>query len=129
MRAMTSLMIDFFNMLINAEPDICRLRFFILLLQRQTKNGMRNFNLQIVTAAILAIGGLILLFCGVYLDPQGEIHESLLIGFGEVATFAGALFGIDAAYSKKLWDYINLYGNKPPEKPSPDNSTAATSTE
>ena len=87
-----------------------------------------KYNLQIVTAAILAIGGLVLLFCGVYIDPQGEIHESLLIGFGEVATFAGALFGIDAAYSKKLWDFINLYGNNPPEKPSPDNSTTAAST-
>ena len=65
---------------------------------------MDKYSIQIITAAILAIGGLILLFCGAYIEPQGQIHESLLIGFGEVATFAGALFGIDAAYSKKLWD-------------------------
>ena len=43
---------------------------------------------------MLSIGGLVLLFCGAYITPQGEIHESLLVGFGEVATFAGALFGI-----------------------------------
>ena len=58
-------------------------------------------NIQLITAAVLAIGGLVLLFCGVYIAPQGEIHESLLVGFGEVATFAGALFGIDYVYKIK----------------------------
>ena len=58
-------------------------------------------NIQLITAAVLAIGGLVLLFCGVYIAPQGEIHESLLVGFGEVATFAGALFGIDYFYKQK----------------------------
>ena len=55
-------------------------------------------NIQLITAAVLAIGGLVLLFCGAYIAPQGEIHESLLVGFGEVGTFAGALFGIDYTY-------------------------------
>ena len=58
-------------------------------------------SIQLITAAVLAIGGLVLLFCGVYIAPQGEIHESLLVGFGEVATFAGALFGIDYFYKQK----------------------------
>ncbi|MBR4520792.1 MAG: hypothetical protein IKO63_05200 [Paludibacteraceae bacterium] len=54
--------------------------------------------LQLITASVLSIGGLVLLFCGVYIAPQGEIHESLLVAFGEAATFAGALFGIDYTY-------------------------------
>ena len=58
-------------------------------------------NFQPITASVLAIGGLVLLFCGVYITPQGEIHESLLVGFGEVGTFAGALFGIDYTYKFK----------------------------
>lgn len=58
-------------------------------------------NIQLITAAILAIGGLIMLFCGVYIDPQGQIHETLLVAFGEVATFAGALMGIDYTYKLK----------------------------
>lgn len=70
-----------------------------------------KFNIQIITAALMSMGGLALLFCGICIEPQGEIHESLLIGFGEVATFAGALFGIDAAYAKKLWDITNSSGN------------------
>ena len=68
-------------------------------------------NIQLITAAVLAIGGLVLLFCGVYITPQGEIHESLLVGFGEVATFAGALFGIDYTYR-----WRSRHGNHPPNE-------------
>ena len=60
-----------------------------------------KLNLQLLTAAILSIGGLVLLFCGVYIDPQGQIHETLLIGFGEVVTFAGAIMGVDYTYKNK----------------------------
>ena len=62
---------------------------------------MHKLDIQLITAAVLSIGGLILLFCGIFIAPHGEIHESLLIGFGEVATFAGALFGIDYVYRKR----------------------------
>ena len=62
---------------------------------------MKQLNLQLITAAILAIGGMILLFCGAYIDPQGEIHESLLVAFGEVMTFSGSLMGIDYHYKQK----------------------------
>ena len=86
---------------------------------------MKKINVQIITAAVLAIGGLILLFCGTYIDPQGEISESLLIGFGEVATFSGALFGIDAAYSKKLWDITNLFEKRETEKQSEAHSAVS----
>ena len=61
----------------------------------------QKINIQLITAAVLSIGGMIMLYCGVFIDPQGQIHESLLIGFGEVATFAGALFGIDYTYKHK----------------------------
>ncbi len=60
-----------------------------------------HFDIQLITAALLSIGGMVMLFCGVYIEPQGQIHESLLIAFGEVATFAGALFGIDYVYKRK----------------------------
>ena len=62
---------------------------------------MRSDHLQLITATVLSIGGLILLFCGVFIDPQGQIHETLLVAFGETATYAGALFGIDYVYKKR----------------------------
>ncbi len=60
-----------------------------------------KLNLQLLTAAILSLGGLILLFCGTFISPQGQIHESLLVAFGEVATFSGALMGVDYVYRTK----------------------------
>ena len=73
-----------------------------------------NLNIQLITAAVLAIGGLILLFCGVYIDPKGEIHETLLVAFGEVSTFAGALMGIDYTYRFKNRNHDNDKHTTPP---------------
>lgn len=60
-----------------------------------------KLDIQLITAAILSLGGLVLLFIGTIITPPGQIHESLLVGFGEVATFAGALFGIDYVHKHK----------------------------
>ncbi len=60
-----------------------------------------KLELQLIAAFVLSLGGLVLLFCGTFIDPQGQIHESLLVAFGETATFSGALFGIDYVYKKK----------------------------
>ena len=59
-------------------------------------------NIQLISAFVLSLGGLVMLFCGIYISPLGQIHESLLVAFGEVATFAGALFGIDYTYKSKI---------------------------
>ncbi|MDO4754848.1 MAG: hypothetical protein Q4A54_00755 [Parabacteroides sp.] len=56
---------------------------------------------QLITAFILTLSGIILLFMGFWLHPTGEIHNSVLVAFGEVSTFAGALFGVDYSYKFK----------------------------
>lgn len=53
---------------------------------------------QLMVAVVLSVAGIVLLFMGFWCSPQGEIHNSVLIGFGEVSTFAGALFGVDYSY-------------------------------
>ena len=58
-------------------------------------------NIQLITACVMSLGGLAMLFCGIYISPLGQIHESLLVAFGEVMTFAGSLFGIDYVYKIK----------------------------
>lgn len=35
-----------------------------------------------------------MLFMGLWMPPRGEIHSSVLVAFGEVSTFAGALLGV-----------------------------------
>ena len=62
---------------------------------------MKERLIQLLIAAIISLGGLVLLFCGEYIDPAGEIHETVLIAFGEAATFAGSIIGIDYHYKSK----------------------------
>ena len=63
--------------------------------------------IQLLTAATLAIIGMVLLFCGLYIDPAGEIHETVLVAFGEAATFAGSILGIDYHYKHRNNDHNN----------------------
>lgn len=55
-------------------------------------------NCQLWVAVALSLAGVILLFLGFGCSPTGEIHNSVLVAFGEVSTFAGALFGVDYSY-------------------------------
>ena len=57
--------------------------------------------MQLIIAAIVSLAGIALLFVGAYFAPQGEIHESILVAFGEIATFAGSIIGIDYHYKAK----------------------------
>ena len=52
-------------------------------------------------ALILVLSGLVLLFLGFYAVPIGEISASVLTAYGETATFAGSLLGIDYSYRFK----------------------------
>ena len=83
-------------------PDLKNLKIkqkgAILLVVQPMKH---NLNIQLITAALLALGGLILLFCGMYIEPKGEIEETVLVAFGEVMTFSGSLMGIDYKYKSK----------------------------
>lgn len=57
---------------------------------------------QLVMAILLVVGGIVLIFSGFWVAPEGEIHNSVLVAFGEVSTFAGALFGVDYSYKLKI---------------------------
>ena len=69
---------------------------------------MKENNLiQLLIAAVISLAGIALLFVGTLLAPQGEIHETILVAFGEIATFAGSIIGIDYHYKQKIEDYAN----------------------
>ncbi len=53
---------------------------------------------QLVSAVVLVTLGCGLLVFGFIAPPVGEIHSSVLIAFGEILTFVGALFGVDYHY-------------------------------
>ena len=60
--------------------------------------------IQLCSAIFLITVGCGLLIAGFILPPSGEIHNSVLVAFGEILTFAGALFGIDYHYKYKDHD-------------------------
>lgn len=57
--------------------------------------------MQLRCAVALIAVGAGLLISGFIVPPSGEIHSSVLVAFGEVMTFAGAIFGIDYKYKEK----------------------------
>lgn len=56
--------------------------------------------LQLIIASLLTAFGIALLGVAFFTAPPGEIHSSVLVAYGEVMTFAGALFGIDYHYRR-----------------------------
>ena len=57
---------------------------------------------QILLATLLVMFGVILITMGFFAPPVGIIDASVLTAFGEILTFAGALFGIDAKYTTQI---------------------------
>lgn len=64
----------------------------------KTPNTKLRMTIQLWVATILVFAGLALLVAGFIVKPLGEIHNSVLIAFGEISTFSGALFGVDYSY-------------------------------
>lgn len=57
--------------------------------------------LQLITGVALCIIGCALLIASFCVPPLGVIDGSVLVAFGEICTFVGALFGIDYHYKYK----------------------------
>ncbi|WP_303041599.1 hypothetical protein [Duncaniella muris] len=53
-------------------------------------------------AAVAFMAGLTLLFIGLYIQPEGEIHGSVLTAFGSICVFVASLLGISFHYANEL---------------------------
>lgn len=53
-------------------------------------------------AVALCVFGCGLLIAGFIVNPLGIIHQSVLIGFGEVITFSGAVLGLNYTYQSRV---------------------------
>lgn len=58
----------------------------------------QRMSFQLFCSALLVIVGCGLLIAGFIVSPLGEIHNSVLIAFGEILTFIGSTLGIDYHY-------------------------------
>ena len=53
---------------------------------------------ELAAAIVWVLVGCFWLIAGIFIPPIGTIHPSVLVAFGEIAVFAGSLFGIDLHY-------------------------------
>lgn len=57
-----------------------------------------------ITIMVL-IAAFTLLFCGLFIPPEGEIHNSVLTAFGIVLLFAAAMLGVDMHYTNQTENF------------------------
>lgn len=53
-------------------------------------------------AFVTMVAGIALLFAGLCIAPEGEIHSSVLTAFGLVSVFVASLLGISIHYANEL---------------------------
>nr|DAF27316.1 MAG TPA: TMEM238 protein family protein [Caudoviricetes sp.] len=58
-------------------------------------------------AVVTMLSGLTLLFAGLFIPPEGEIHGSVLTAFGSVCIFVASLLGISLHYANELDKFKN----------------------
>lgn len=57
--------------------------------------------IKIYLSVCMCMFGCVLLIAGFVVIPTGIIDNSVLVAFGEILTFAGAILGINYLYSSK----------------------------
>lgn len=65
----------------------------------------KRLTVQLWIAVLLTLSGIALVWTAFLVVPRGEIHNSVLLAFGEMSTFAGALFGVDYKYRLNKYMY------------------------
>lgn len=72
-------------------------------MDKEEKQKRTKLNIQLGLGVLLVVVGIVLLFLGFYAPAVGEIANSVLVAYGEVSTFAGALIGVDYSYKFKMF--------------------------
>lgn len=72
----------------------------------------QKMTIQFWAGLVIVAIGLVLLFLGFWAVPIGEIAPTVLTAFGEIATFAGALIGVDYRYRYKMFEKKEDYRHR-----------------
>lgn len=79
--------------------------------------------LILAIAVICQTAGIICIFLSMFIEPRGEIHNSVLMYYGLTSSFCGALLGISQHYQVQLEKFkasvINSIIPPPPSKIDP----------
>lgn len=67
---------------------------------------------QFIMSTIVLIAGVVLLFTGLFLQPVGIIHYTVLTAVGMLLSFVGAVWNIDLKYDFKTKELKHLIEDK-----------------
>ncbi|MCM1522792.1 MAG: hypothetical protein NC039_09105 [Muribaculaceae bacterium] len=56
-------------------------------------------------AMLLMASAIVAVFLGMYIPPEGEVHDSILVYYGISSASASSLLGISMHYQNKLEDF------------------------
>ena len=70
----------------------------------------------------LMVFGCVVLMVGLLTPPEGQIHQSVLVAFGEIATLAAGVLGIDAIYTNKLQKIVAELKKESAKEPETTNN-------
>lgn len=62
---------------------------------------MKRDMFMLLTGLGAMIFGCGILIASIVLPPPGEIHNSVLVAYGEILTFTGALFGVSIGRNRR----------------------------
>ena len=57
---------------------------------------------QFVSSLFVLLAGIVLVFIGLFMQPVGVIHYTVLSAFGLFLTFVGAVWQLDVKYTFKM---------------------------
>ncbi len=80
-----------------------------------------KLKIQLIISVLLVIVGCGLLIAGFCVPPIGIIDHSILIAFGEILTFVGAIFGIDYTYRVRVANHSRNENNLPDFEHTPES--------
>lgn len=73
-------------------------------------------NTQFIASLVTLLAGITLLFVGLFLQPIGIIHYSVLTATGMLLSFVGAVWNIDLKYDFKTKELKKIIEDKDEEK-------------
>ena len=58
--------------------------------------------IQYIICIVCLLGAMTMSFLAMYIDPQGQIHDSILWIIGQVLVFVGSMFGISSIHNVQI---------------------------
>lgn len=81
----------------------------------KTKEGI-----QFIMSVLVLLAGIVLIFCGFYAVPIGQIHYTVISTFGIFLSFVGAVWNIDIKYQYKTKELETRFDDKMKKEESKD---------